>query len=192
MKTLLKELRASGKDAPALSTYSGATIDSRFIQHLESLDNVQFDADVDLWFPEDRLQVLYRQEGAGNFKSIDEASPGQKTAALLAVILQLGDQPLILDQPEDDLDNLLIYDLVVKTLRKVKTKRQVLVVTHNANIVVNSDAELVTVLKHGPVPVIAQSGAIQDPAVREAICSIMEGGELAFEARYRRLVGQSR
>ena len=192
LKALLKDLRTLGKSAPTLLAYRGATIDSRFIQHLESLDNVQFDAEVDLWFPEDQLQVLYRQEGEKTLKPIDEASPGQKTAALLAVILQLGSQPLILDQPEDDLDNLLIYDLVVRTLRKVKTNRQVVVVTHNANIVVNADAELVIVLEHGPVPVVAHSGAIQDPDVRGAICSIMEGGESAFSARYERLVGQSR
>ena len=192
LKVLLKELRSEGKTAPSLSGYSGPTIDLRFVQHLESLDGVQFYADVDLWFPEDRLQVFYRQEGEDNLKPIDEASPGQKTAALLAVILQLGTQPLILDQPEDDLDNLLIYDLIVRTLRKVKTQRQVIVVTHNANIVVNADAEQVIVLKHGKVPVVAQSGAIQVPEVREAICSIMEGGELAFEARYSKLVGHNR
>lgn len=192
LKVLLKELRTLGKDAPSLGAYGGPNIDLRFIQHLESLDGVQFDADVDLWFPEDRLQVLYRQEGEVNLKPIDEASPGQKTAALLAVILQLGTQPLILDQPEDDLDNLLIFDLVVRTLRKVKTKRQVIVVTHNANIVVNADAEQVIVLKHGRVPIVTQSGAIQSPEVRAAICSIMEGGELAFEARYRKLIGERR
>ena len=78
-----------------------------------------------------------------NRQRIEQGSPGQKTAALLAFILSYGDEPLLLDQPEDDLDNELIYDLIVQQLRKTKGKRQVIVVTHNANIVVNGDAEMV-------------------------------------------------
>lgn len=188
LKALLKGLRLNGKESPEYEAYRGSTIDARFVQHLQSVEAAQFDVDVSVWFPEDRLQILYRQEGAANLKPLDEGSPGQKTAALLALVLQLGTQPLILDQPEDDLDNRLIYDLVVRTLKRVKVHRQIVVVTHNANVVVNADAELVTVLEHGIVPLLGEQGAIQESAIRDAICLIMEGGETAFQVRYKRLI----
>jgi len=185
LKTLLRSLKADGR---AVALPAGVTIDPRFFAHLETIDDIDFTTDVDLWFPEDRLQVRYRQDGDGAFRNLDQGSPGQKTAALLAVLLQLGDVPLIMDQPEDDLDNRLIYQLVVRTLRRIKIRRQVLVVTHNANIVVNGDAENVLVVKHGELPVLEAAGSIQRDDVKDSICQIMEGGETAFEQRYRRLL----
>ena len=106
----------------------------------------------------------------------------------IKLTLSYGDEPLLLDQPEDDLDNELIYDLIVRQLRETKTKRQVIVVTHNANIVVNGDAEMVL-----PLEVVKGQTYVQQPAsiqqknVRESICNILEGGEKAFEQRYRRI-----
>jgi len=83
----------------------------------------------------------------------------------------------------------LISDLVVKALRRNKGHRQVIVVTHNANVVVNGDAELVVVMKGNlPVPTAEIEGTIQLDAVKDAICLILEGGEPAFAARYRRLI----
>ena len=137
-----------------------------------------------LWFPEDKLKITLD----ANRKPIEIGSPGERAAALLAFILFYGDEPLLLDQPEDDLDNELIYDLIVKQLRKTKSKRQVIVVTHNANIVVNGDAELVL-----PLEVVEGQTYVQHPAsiqqkkVRKSICNILEGGEKAFEQRYRRI-----
>ncbi len=64
----------------------------------------------------------------------------------MAFLFSYGEEPIILDQPEDDLDNHRIYDLIVGQLRRIKQRRQVIVVTHNANIVVNGDAELVVTL----------------------------------------------
>lgn len=188
LKTLLKELRAHGAAAPSLTDRFKTPIDQRFFTHLITLDEHAFGTEVDLWFPDDRLRVQYRQDGIPKLREIDEGSPGEKTAALLAVILQLSDDPLLLDQPEDDLDNKLIYDLVVTTLKRIKTSRQVIVVTHNANVVVNADAEHVTILRHGKLPEVEAHGSIQMPAVKTSICLIMEGGEPAFEARYRRLM----
>ena len=139
---------------------------------------------LNLWFPEDNLKITF----GPNQQPIKRGSPGEKAAALLAFILSYGDEPLLLDQPEDDLDNELIYDLIVKQLRETKTKRQVIVVTHNANIVVNGDAEMVL-----PLEVVKGQTYVQQPAsiqkkeVREAICNILEGGERAFEQRYRRI-----
>lgn len=189
LKKLLLELQELGGAAPLLKKHSGISFDQRFFTHLSSLDPHAFETEVNLWFPEDHLRVQYRQEGERGLSEIDEGSPGQKTAALLAVILQLSNDPLLLDQPEDDLDNKLIYDLVVTTLKRIKTSRQVIVVTHNANVVVNADAEHVTILRHGPVPEVESHGSIQRADMKRSICLIMEGGEPAFAARYKRLMG---
>ena len=162
--------------------------DRRFASYLAKLPPESLDR-LDLWFPEDNLKVKHSKEANGSrFQSIEEGSPGQKTAALLAFLLSYGHEPLILDQPEDDLDNRLIYDLIVTQLRKIKLRRQVIVVTHNANIVVNGDAELVMALKVGGKETrIECSGSMQEKKVRDTICAVMEGGKTAFEQRYRRM-----
>ena len=148
----------------------------------------------DLWFPEDSLEVQYSARGDGQrFRSIQEGSPGQKTAALLAFLLSYGNEPLILDQPEDDLDNHLIYGLIVTQLRAIKRRRQVIVVTHNANIAVNGDAELVVALTaRGRETQKECEGSLQEQQVRETICAVMEGGRKAFEDRYRRIALEGR
>ena len=160
----------------------------RFAKHVSNLNPEDIDR-IEAWFPEDSLDVQYNATGEGErFLSIEEGSPGQKTAALLAFLLSYGNEPLILDQPEDDLDNLLIYDLIVTQLRNMKRHRQLIVVTHNANIVVNGDSELVVAL----APRCGETkkdcnGSLQEKKVRETICTIMEGGSKAFEDRYRRI-----
>ena len=154
-----------------------------FANHLISLSPESI-TNLMSWLPEDNLEITYGPDR----QRIQQGSPGQKTAALLAFILSYGDEPLLLDQPEDDLDNKLISDLIVRQLRETKTKRQVIVVTHNANIVVNGDAEMVL-----PLEAVDGQTEVQHPAsiqqrnVREYICNILEGGERAFEQRYRRI-----
>jgi hypothetical protein len=162
--------------------------DRRFATHLAKLPPEALDR-LDLWFPEDSLKVEYSTTADGNrFRSIQEGSPGQKTAALLAFLLSYGEEPIILDQPEDDLDNHLVYELIVTQLRNIKHRRQVLVVTHNANIVVNGDAELVVGLAaRGGQSQWECSGCLQERPVRDTICAVMEGGREAFEKRYRRI-----
>ena len=165
--------------------YNGAenAKDARFAAHLKSLPQ-EFMINLHLWFPGDNLKVTLSSKN----QSIEKGSPGEKTAALLAFILSYGDEPLLLDQPEDDLDNELIYDLIVQQLRKTKSKRQVIVVTHNANIVVNGDAEMVLPLGVADSETRVQRAAsIQEKKIREAICNILEGGEQAFEQRYKRI-----
>ncbi len=81
-----------------------------------------------------------------------------------------------------------IYDLVVRQMRENKRRRQIIVVTHNPNIVVNGDAEMLHALDfQSGQCIVTQSGSLQDPAMREEVCRIMEGGREAFERRYRRL-----
>lgn len=142
-----------------------------------------------MWYPDDGLDVKYSQKGDGqDFKSIEQASAGQRAAAMLAFLLAHGSEPIVLDQPEDDLDNHLIYNLVVRQLRENKRRRQIIAVTHNPNIVVNGDAEMLHALDfiRGQCRVIVD-GSLQEKAMRDKVCHVMEGGRDAFERRYRRL-----
>ena len=188
VREFLMSIRREGSTSALLAS-SGVAVEARMHSRLAAPDAVTVETAIALWSPEDLLRVRYRPDGEQNLRALEQGSPGEKTATLLSLILRMSNDPLILDQPEDDLDNELITDLVVETLKRTKSKRQVLVVTHNANVVVNADSEQVFVLKFGTVPVVDAVGSIQDPLVRAAICKIMEGGERAFTARYRRLVG---
>jgi len=141
------------------------------------------------WFPEDLLRVKYLKDPTSKkFDYIENGSAGQKAAAILAFLLSYGNEPLIIDQPEDDLDNALIYDLIVNQIHENKTRRQLIIATHNPNIVVNGIAELVVALKFsgGKILVAAQGGMERDD-VRESICTIMEGGKEALNKRYKRV-----
>ena len=156
---------------------------NEFTKNPEFLDKLM------TWFPEDGLRVEYSRSGDGtDFRHITQASAGQRSAAMLAFLLAHGTAPLVLDQPEDDLDNHLIYDLVVRQIRENKLRRQIIVVTHNPNIVVNGDAEMLHALDFWAGQcVVAQSGSLQKESMREEVCRVMEGGREAFERRYRRL-----
>lgn len=157
--------------------------DQRFAKHVNNLPRESI-SDLVCWFPEDGLQITF----GDNAQNIQQGSPGQKTAALLTFILSYGNEPLLLDQPEDDLDNELIYSLIVKLLRETKSKRQIIVVTHNANIVVNGDAEMVLPLTaYKGKSFIKCAASIQNLSIRQKICDILEGGEQAFQQRYKRI-----
>lgn len=138
------------------------------------------------WFPEDDLRIEYQRDN--QWISIKQGSQGQRSAALLAFLLAFGEEPIVLDQPEDDLDNHLIYDLIVRQIRENKQRRQLVIITHNPNVVVNGDAELVCVMNFGRGQCYVQnSGALQEQAVREEVCQVMEGGREAFARRWKRL-----
>jgi len=144
---------------------------------------------LDAWWPEDMLRVKYSKDpSSSKFDDLEKGSAGQKAAAILAFLLSHGREPLVIDQPEDDLDNALIYDLIVKQIHENKNHRQLIIVTHNPNIVVNGDSELVHVLKfeNGQVQIEQQDG-LEELPVRDAICTIMEGGRNAFCKRYKRI-----
>lgn len=136
--------------------------------------------------PEDKIEIKIIQDN-GEI-DINAGSPGQKCAALLTLILNIGDNPLIIDQPEDDLDNSLIYNLVVKSIREMKNRRQIIIVTHNPNIPVLGDAEGIIILernKNGKVDFRGRkkAGCIEEKMIRKGICEIMEGGAAAFKKR---------
>jgi chromosome segregation protein len=115
------------------------------------------------------------------------ASAGQQATALLKTLLNQAGPPLIIDQPEEDLDNPVMLEIVAQVWR-AKQKRQLIFASHNANLVVNGDAELVACCDYRTAGdqsrgTIAEEGAIDVPEVREAIKRIMEGGEAAFNLR---------
>lgn len=136
--------------------------------------------------PEDRVKIKI----VNNELEIDinEGSPGQRSAAILAFILSQGTAPLIIDQPEDDLDNSLIINLIVENIRNIKSNRQIIIVTHNPNIPVLGDAEGIIMLdrdKDGKVVFKnnKKTGCIEEKTIKKGICDIMEGGLEAFKKR---------
>ena len=158
--------------------------DRRFLAALQKLPPERIDR-LALYCPKDDVEVEFREGKGSSWKPLPQGSPGQQAAALLAFILGHGQEPIIIDQPEDDLDNALIYELLVRRLREVKQHRQVIVVTHNPNIVVNGNAELVVSLKVGEGQTrIGCHGGLQDQPVRDEICRVMEGGREALKRRY--------
>nr|WP_028591468.1 AAA family ATPase [Paenibacillus massiliensis] len=159
-----------------------------FVKHLTSL-KINTPEDIDrlfVWYPEDKISlklVTNRKE-----EDIETGSAGQRTAAMLSLMLLLDDSPIIIDQPEEDLDTKRITDLVVTELRRFKTKQQVIVITHNPNIPVNGAAENIIQMNFENGQIYNQvSGALQKNDVREAVCNIMEGGKDALDKRYFRI-----
>lgn len=121
-----------------------------------------------------------------DLRSLDDLSKGQRATALLLLLLGASTAPLIIDQPEDDLDNRFVYDGIVQRLRELKGTRQVIASTHNANVPVLGDAELVVALEsdgqHGQ-PMANGVGSLDDAPIRELIENLLEGGHTAFNAR---------
>ena len=163
------------------------TLHASLLNRLKELPPEVFD-DLAAWFPEDEVLLKYAPAQDQPFRSMVRASDGQRSAAMLSFLLAYGDDPLVLDQPEDDLDNALVSELVVAQLRHNKSRRQVIVITHNANIVVNGDADLVVCMQFAGGQIADPlSGGLQEIAVRQRICDVMEGGREAFKQRYRRI-----
>ena len=133
------------------------------------------------------------QDHEEDWQDVSTGSPGQRGAAMLSFVLHQGSEPLILDQPEDDLDTALISQLIVTELRRSRWSRQLIVVTHNANIPVLGDAEQIVVMeaRGGNLRVrqtqgMRHTGPLENAAVRKDIQEVMEGGVAAFIMRERR------
>lgn len=169
-------------------TGSWDTKDARFATRLKGLPAERIDR-LALYLPRDVLQVEFRSGNSAPWRPMAQGSPGQQTAALLAFVLGFGSEPIVLDQPEDDLDSTLIYELLVRRFRETKPARQLILVTHNPNIVVHGDAEYVLSLDvKGSRTAISCEGGLQEQDVRKEICRVMEGGREAFESRYHRIM----
>ena len=120
------------------------------------------------------------------YRALDRLSTGQQCTAILHLLLLDNPDPLIMDQPEDNLDNAFIAERIVQELRVAKTERQFLFATHNANIPVFGDAEWIGVCAASEdcaeMPVNAQ-GSIDIPEIRDQVANILEGGKEAFVQR---------
>lgn len=145
-------------------------------------------------FSTDHISIRY--EIAYDGVDIRKLSPGTRGIVLLLLYLALDDaddRPLIIDQPEENLDPKSVFDELVSLFVAAKSKRQVIMVTHNANLVINTDADQIVIADAGPhtgggLPTITYSaGGLEDAAIRTSVCEILEGGEDAFRERARRL-----
>lgn len=118
-------------------------------------------------------------------RDFSKLSLGQQQSILLTLLLSSDcNDPLIIDQPEDNLDGEFIYSSFVPVLRRAKERRQIIIVTHNANIAVLGDAEQIVVLKaRGDAGIITNRGSIDDDETRKEACNILEGARAAFQRR---------
>lgn len=141
----------------------------RFTENLEDLLTFKV---------ENKIVILY------NGKSLDKHSLGQRASALILFLLaQKENDVLIIDQPEDDLDNQTIYDEVIKELKKIKGNMQFIFATHNANIPVLGDSEKVISCSYDEKKITVHSGTIDNHQTQRFIVDIMEGGDEAFNRR---------
>ncbi len=137
--------------------------------------------------PIESVPIFEYQSREGDYIAFGDASAGQQATALLKTLLNQAGPPLIIDQPEEDLDNPVMLE-IVEQVWMAKQKRQLIFASHNANLVVNGDAELVAWCDYRTAGdqsggKIFGEGAIDVPDVRDAIKNIMEGGEEAFNLR---------
>jgi DNA repair exonuclease SbcCD ATPase subunit len=142
------------------------------------------------------LEVLFQEKQRNEYvkvlakttyqdKQPQELSIGQR--GTLYVCLKLATDsffdPFIFDQPEDDLDNAFIVEKLVPIFKKIKKYRQVIIVTHNANLVVNADAEQVIIANNDSEKLSYISGSLENPDIKSRICEVLEGGKEAFKKR---------
>lgn len=118
-------------------------------------------------------------------KELKHHSLGQRASALILFVLSQGENDIIIDQPEDDLDNQTIYEDVIKLIRSLTPTIQFIFATHNANFPVLGDAEQILSCVYSDDSITVTSGSIDCPDLQKAIVDIMEGGEEAFRQRKR-------
>lgn len=148
---------------------SPETFERYFIDNLQTLL---------VWQVSNRFIIKYRG------KELKHHSLGQRASALILFVLSQQDNDvIIIDQPEDDLDNQTIYEDVIKLIRQLKYKTQFIFATHNANFPVLGDAEQIHSCRYVDDKLNFQSGSIDSPLLQKEIVDIMEGGEIAFKRR---------
>jgi len=150
-------------------------------------------------FSVDHIELSYKIHYSGT--ELEYLSPGTRGIALLVLYLLMDEddtRPLLIDQPEGNLDNSSVYKQLVPYIRKAKKRRQIILITHNPNLVVATDAEQIIIAtaerpSTQPYPCLRyDSGGLEhsvpgtDLGVREAVCLLLEGGEEAFRARENR------
>ena len=128
--------------------------------------------------PEHSVDILYKG------KPLHEHSLGQRATALMLFLLSQEDfDTLIIDQPEDDLDNQTIYTEVIQRLLDSKGRHQIMFATHSPNIPVLGDAEQIFRCEFSPDKIELMSGSIDNPEMQREVVKVMEGGEEALQKR---------
>jgi DNA repair ATPase RecN len=133
-------------------------------------------------------KILVKREGTDKFADLRTGlSPGEQSSTILALALMARDVPLIIDQPEDELGYSYIVNKIVPKILKAKTERQVILISHNANIPVLADAEFIVKIRNDPVESqsrcsIEQAGTFAQESVCNKLLEL-EGGERAFQIR---------
>jgi hypothetical protein len=128
--------------------------------------------------------ILELKDGP-DYKDSASLSTGQKCTTILPILLMESERPLLIDQPEDNLDNAFVFETIVQSIGEVRGRRQLIFVTHNPNIPVLGDAARVFALRStGRSASVARAGSVDD--VASEIMTILEGGREAFEARRKR------
>lgn len=176
LKNLHQAIKCDEKDARQ-------DLHGTFRNRIRSLPDETLDS-LRCWYPEDGIYIRYRSPG-GQMEDIASASPGQKGASMLQFLLSYGTAPLLIDQPEDDLDFLMLSQSVIPAIVANKKRKQLIIVSHSAPIVVNGDAEYVICMTCDRSRLRpGLSGALQQKEMKALICSQMEGGEKAFRSRF--------
>ncbi|MCY3569158.1 MAG: hypothetical protein OXH38_11055, partial [Chloroflexi bacterium] len=173
---------AEAGDAHQLADLLGRDLGqmTRIVAQLGDHDDL-YDLETEL--PANRLEVTFFDDGEP--KPVETLSKGQRATALLPIILRPLPYPLLFDQPEDDLDNSFVFKSLVATVRQLKSKRQLIFVTHNANIPVLGEAERIVVMSmKGPKSAApALTGSVDGR--KQEILNLLEGGAEAFAKRER-------
>lgn len=166
-------------DAARLAEDGGIAEDQavRIVSYLQDSDQIGKLETVDL----DDEPLISLKDGA-DFKNSADLSTGQRCTVILPILLLESERPLLIDQPEDNLDNAFVYDTIVKSLREAKGGRQLIFVTHNPNIPVLGEAERVFVFaSDGRRGAVSHVGTVED--VKGQIEHLLEGGKEAFVLR---------
>ena len=133
------------------------------------------------FIPKDRVIIEYKVNL--DYKELEKLSLGQRAATILALLLYNAKYPIIIDQPEDDIDNSTIYEGIIKNLLSKKDENQFIFATHNSNIVVLGDSDEVFVCKNENEKLSLTTGSIDKKEIQKEIINIMEGGKEAFMRR---------
>ena len=161
----------------------------------EGTDSLLWSSSVGHWlYSTEHITLSYSIAYDGT--DIERLSPGTRGIVLLLLYLAIDredDRPLIIDQPEENLDPQSVFQELVSQFRDARKRRQIIIVTHNANLVVNTDVDQVIVATAGTHQVNAlpqityETGGLENPRIRQKVCEILEGGERAFRDRAKRL-----
>lgn len=170
------------KDNAAIEAF-GITSDaaSKLIQHPE-LEQVY---EIQTIKMEDVPKIYLKKEGEYDFTPLNELSFGEKCSAILSIVMLNKANPLIIDQPEDEIDHAFIIENIVETIRKIKHNRQLIISTHNPNIPVLGDAELVIKVKKIPrknTCTVERARGLEDKEIMKHL-KVLEGGPEAFQKR---------